>query len=147
MYLITCYTLFDITYTGVPNRHKPADQDAEWIYRRNTQCNFDTVLQAINLRSQPEVVRNPKKFQINFNTFNKFGYLYENSEEINCWSFDFSVNHRSVFNDGISELGALYNDCNDIPMLKCGTEWEKLSNKLDTTNELRNIYFEVSSHE
>lgn len=147
MYLITCYTLFDITQTGVLNRHRPTDQDnKEWIYKRNTQCNFDTILQSINLRSQPEIARIPKKMSIKFSEFNNFGYLYEDEEEVNCWSFDFTVSHGSVFNDGISELGALYTDCQDVPMIKCGTEWDKLSNTLDTTEELRNIYFEVVSH-
>ena len=57
------------------------------------------------------------------------------------------VNHSSVFNDGITELGALYDDCHDVPMIKCGTEWDKLPNKLDATDELRNIYFEIVSNE
>ena len=144
MYLISCYTLFDITPTGVMSRHKPADSsDSTWLYKRNTQSNFDTVLQAINLRSQPEITRTPKKFPIKFSEFQKFGYLFEDENEVNCWSFEFSVNHRSVFSDGISELGALYEDCNNVPMIKCGTEWIKLPNQLDTSEELRNIYFEV----
>lgn len=145
MYLITCYTLFDITQTGVLNRHRAPDQadNTEWFYKRNTQCNFDTILQAINLRSQPEVSRIPKKNKIKFNDFTNFGYLFEDENEIPCWSFDFTVSHGSVFNDGISELGALYSDCHNVPMIRCGTEWDKLVNKIDTSDELRNIYFEI----
>lgn len=146
MYLITCYTLFDITQTGVLNRHRPVNSSDDWLYKRNTQCNFDTILQAINLRSQPEITNFPTKKTIKFNEFEKFGYLFDTSTDVNCWTFDFSVSHSSVFNDGISELGALYNDCHDVPMIKCGTEWEKLPSKLDTSDELRNIYFEVISH-
>lgn len=147
MYFITCYTLFDITQTGVLNRHKPPENEtAEWFHRRNTQCNFDTILQAINLRSQPEITRIPKKTSIKLDTFTNFGYLLEEDEEINSWSFEFTVGHGSVFNDGISELGALYSDCHGIPMILCGTEWDKLTNKLDSTDELRNIYFEVVSN-
>lgn len=142
--MLTCYTLFDITQTGVLNRQRPVDQNnADWIFKRNTQSNFDTVLQAISLRSQPDVIRSPKKIEIKFDEFTNFGFLYEDEEPVNCWSFDFTVHHSSVFNDGINELGALYNDCHNIPMTKCGTEWKKLSNMLDTTEELRNIYFEV----
>jgi hypothetical protein len=148
MYLITCYTLFDITYTGVLNRQNPpAGENDSWYYKRNTQCNFDTILQAINMRSQPEIIKNPKSITIDFNEFNKFGYLYESKEKIKCWTFEFTVSHRSVFDDGISELGALYNDCNGVPMIKCGTEFDKISNTLDITDELKNIYFEVSSYE
>lgn len=147
MYLLTCYTLFDITQTGVMNRYKPADMiDPGWLHKRNTQCNFDTILQAINLRSQPEITRNPKKISIKFNEFGNFGYLFDDETEVNCWSFEFNVNHRSVFANGISELGALYEDCHNVPMIKCGTEWEKLSNMLDTSDELRNIYFEIANN-
>lgn len=147
MYLITCYTLFDITQTGVLNRHRPPDsENEEWFYKRNTQCNFDTILQAINLRSQPEITIAPKKTLIKFDEFTNFGYLYEAEGEVSCWSFDFTVSHGSVFTDGISELGALYNDCHSIPMILCGTEWGKLTNKLDTTDELRNIYFETKNN-
>ena len=147
MYYITCYTLFDITHTGVSSRHKPLDQEtSDWLYKRNTQSNFDTILQAVNLRSQPEITKLPKKNTIKFSEFTNFGYLYEDENPVNCWVFDFSVQHGSVFNDGISELGALYNDCHNVPMMRCGTEWDKLSNILDTTDELRNIYFEISNH-
>ena len=150
-YKITCFTLFDITYTGVMNRTRPeVDSDVDaWLIKRNTQCNFDTVQQAISLRSQPDIIRFPEKTQIKFNEFNNFGFLFENetTEDINCWSFDFEVQHPSVFADGLHELGALYTDCHGIPMIKCGSEWNKLPNFLDTTDELRNIYFTVYKNE
>jgi len=142
-YIISCYTLYDITQTGVLNRQRPINQENDWTYKRNTQSNFDTILQAISLRSQPDILKSPKKIQILFDDFRNFGFLYEDEQEVNCWTFDFVVQHGSVFNDGISELGALYSDCHNVPMIKCGTEWGKLDNVLDTTEELKNIYFEV----
>ena len=52
-YRIRCYTLFDITRTGVLNRKSPAMYNPEelksWEYKRNTQANYDTILQIINL--------------------------------------------------------------------------------------------------
>jgi hypothetical protein len=149
-FTITCYTLFDITPTGVVNRHRPVvDEDmASWLYKRNTQCNFDTVLQAISLRSQPELVRKPEKIKIRFDE-TEFGFLFQQQDDevYDCWSFDFDIQHPSVFNDGITELGALYNDCDTVPMIKCGTEWDKLPAFLDTSPELRNIYFKVVKYE
>ena len=103
-------------------------------------------LPIFSLRSQPDIIRNPKKYHIKFSEFTNFGFLYEDELEVNCWSFDFTVQHSSVFKDGISDLGALYNDCHNVPMTKCGTEYSKLSNKLDSTDELRNIYFEVMNN-
>ena len=52
-----------------------------------------------------------------------------------------------VFDNGIDELGLLFEDCDGVPMIKQGTEWEKLSTFLDTSPELKNIYFEVLSNE
>ena len=146
-FTIICYSLFDITQTGVLNRHKP-DMDInhdDWILKRNTQCNFDTVLQAISLRSQPEILNSPTLTKIRFDEFLEFGFLFEQqeNEEYNCWTFDFSIQHPSVFANGVDELGALYSDCDRTPMIKCGTEWEKLPSFLDSSPELRNIYFKV----
>jgi hypothetical protein len=147
-YIISCYTLFDITQTNVPNRYRP-DMDKEWHYKRNTQSNFDTVQQAISLRSQPEVVRIPEKIEIKFDEFTEFGFLFEqqDNETYPCWTFDFAVQHPSVFYDGIIELGALYRDCEHVPMIKCHTEWNQLPTFLDTSDELRNIYFKVLNND
>lgn len=147
-YKITCYTLFDITNTGVLARHKPPSENVEeWLHQRNTQCNFDTIVQAISLRSQPDVTKKPQHNKIRFDEFENFGFLFQQleNEEYDCWSFEFEVHHPSVFNDGISELGALYSDCSNVPMIKCGSEWDKLPAFLDTSDELRNIYFKLTN--
>ena len=149
-FTITCYTLFDITPTGVMNRNRPVvDEEIPiWLQKRNTQCNFDTVIQSISLRSQPDVNRNPEKIQIRFDEFTNFGFLYQQleNETYDCWSFDFDIQHPSVFNDGINELGALYSDCDTVPMIKTNTAWNKLPAFLDTSDELRNIYFKVVNY-
>ena len=61
-YTISCYTLFDITPTGVVNRSRPVvdEELIPWLHKRNTQCNFDTVLQGF----QPEFEVTPEKTEI-----------------------------------------------------------------------------------
>ncbi len=143
---ISCYTLFDITQTGVVNRSKPGIEDnlEVWLHNRNTQCNFDTIVQAISLRSQPEDITTPNLMKIKLSEFENFGFLFEEEDtEINCWTFDFTIQHASVYNDGITELGSLYSDCDQVPMIKTYTAWNKLPEFLDSTDELRNIYFKV----
>ena len=145
---IICYTLFDITQTGVLNRAKPGEDQVlqEWILKRNQQCNFDTLMQAISLRSQPELTNRPEKMHMKLDV-SMFGFLYENDERtFPVWKFEFTVQHSSVFEDGLSELGALYNDCDGIPMIKCGTEIDTISNFLDTTPELKNLHFAKVNH-
>jgi hypothetical protein len=135
--------LFDITQTGVLNRSKPIGEDVRvWIERRNTQCNFDTILQVISLRSQPEVCKLPISFEMTESDFDKFGFLYKPNNSSYCWHFDFEVQHPSVFENGIKPLGALYKDCEGVPMIVCDNQIQTPA-FLDVTEELRNIYFEV----
>ena len=150
---IRCYTLFDITKTGITNRRNHSklgpDKDKEWERLRNTQCNFDTIVQVISLRSQPENITDPIEGIVMFDgEFDMFGFLFDNDDKAHsCWSFDFTVNYYDVYNDGINELGHLYFDCDSVPMIKTKDSWDKLPSFLDTSPELRNIYFEVIKDE
>lgn len=140
-----CSTLFDITPTGVINRFKPAGpNDLTWAYKRNTQCNFDTILQIISLRSQPEVVKSPTKLQLVNQDYDIFGFLYQTpSEDINYyWQFEFEIQHSSVFENGIIKYGALYEDCKGVPMIVCDTNINNLLSVLNISVELKNIHFE-----
>lgn len=143
---IVVYTLFDITQTGVMTRSRPHENDIEeWIYRRNTQCNFDTLLQVISLRSQPEVVKLPIRLEMSKDDFARFGFLYEQIEDrpTYCWRFEFEIHHSSVFENGISPLGALYKDCEGVPMILCKEQLNKMPAFLDISDELKTVYFEV----
>lgn len=140
---LICYTLFNITQTGVLNRSKPNTSDTQdWIEKRNTQCNFDTILQVISLRSQPEVVKIPVKKELTESIINKFGYYYNLTQQDYFYTFEFEIQHSSVFENGIQQYGALYNDCSNVPMIRCDNQHISLPEMLDITNELRNIYFE-----
>ena len=141
--------MFDITNTGVLNRRPPSfledEKLGEWNKNKKRQCNFDTVLQVISLRSQPENITSPYTSAIKFEEFDKFGFLFETTDDqlVTKWAFEFTVNYHGVFNDGITELGALYSDCDSVPMITGLSEWNKLPNFLDVSPELKNIYFEV----
>ena len=112
-----------------------------WIKRRNTQCNFDTILQVISLRSQPEVIKQPIQVELTDET-EHFGFLYE-KEPAYYWKFEFEVQHSSVFENGISPLGALYKDCEGVPMITVDTQHSMCPKFLDISPELKNIHFEV----
>jgi hypothetical protein len=143
---ICCYTLFDITQTGVLNRSKPQEADVQdWILKRNTQCNFDTILQVISLRSQPDITKAPAKFQLKETDLDKFGFLFNIDDTTTqyYWKFEFEVHHSSVFENGIVTFGALYKDCEGVPMILCPNQINGITPFLDITDELRNIYFEA----
>ena len=151
MTLIKCYTLFDICFTGISKRNPPAnleeDKVKQWHVNRNRQINFDTIVQVISLRSQPEQISTVEKSVINLKDFQNFGFMYHDDGEQNCYVFNFSVPHKEVFEDGYSSLGALYQDCDGVPMIKLESDWDKLPSFLDSSPELRNIYFEVIPNE
>jgi len=149
-YRIRCHTLFDVTRTQTisrrPSVNFTTEQYKDWEIKRNAQTNFDTVMQIISIRCQPENSSNPEQKKINFAMLEKFGFLFDNEEDQSCWVFDFDIAKENVFDDGIDNLGYLFEDCHGVPMTKTSREWNKLPDFLDTSSELRNIHFEVISH-
>ena len=133
---IKCVTLFDITKTGA-SRRQIATKDA------NQQINFETILQIISMRCQPENITSPKRIVIDKKDA-RWGekYLVE-TQNILAWEFFFDVYHREVFNDGENKLGNLYSDSNEVPMIVNLDETSRLSSKINTSGELKNIHYEI----
>lgn len=139
---LACYTLFDITQTGVINRARPGIEVTnvnEWVTNRNTQCNLDTIIQVISLRGQPENITRPIKTKVP--DLHEFGTIYKDVTKYYAWTFDFEVHHSSVFEDGIETLGALYKDCQGVPMISIETQYPRIHSFLDVTVTTKNIYF------
>jgi hypothetical protein len=145
-----CYTLFDITKTNITNRKAPSDLSVEqagvWQSKRNMQCNFDTIIQLISLRAQPEDITDPVKHNSKADPFDKFG-SFLSTTPFDYWTFTFTVNHAGVFNDGTNELGFLYSDCDLVPMIKIDQAHSKTSPFLEVNPALGNIYFEMTNDE
>lgn len=127
-YLFRCYTLFDIENTGVTSRRNTQPNDPVTRVLQAKQCNYDTLLQVISLRSQPEIVTKPIKYQ-------KHPKLH--GDESTCWMFEFEVFHQDVFGPNLEYLSQ---DCSQVPMIDT-TNTETTHAFLSTTFE-PNIYFE-----
>lgn len=144
---INCYTLFDITDTGIRSHIRSAqfpmkdkhgnaiNNEKEWIRARNQQRNWETVLQIISLRSQPLRIIGPRKIDV------KWG---KKEQKINAWRFNFEVEHSNVFYSKNNELGLLVDDANGVPMLTGLNESIEMPPYLLATGNLVNIYFELS---
>ncbi len=56
MTILKCYTLFDVSFTGVSKRNPPAnleeDKVKQWHINRNRQINFDTIIQVISVNQE-----------------------------------------------------------------------------------------------
>jgi len=129
-----CTTLFDCTSTGITGHFRIGQipfQDRsgrhinninDWNRSRNQQRNFETLLQIISLRSQPERIAAPQKTS-------------------QGWSFSFEVEAESTFTlDGDPDVfAALYKDCNGVPMI---TGLDESQNIDPVLKPKQNIWFE-----
>lgn len=139
---IVCRTLFDCTYTGVTGSFKPSqvpftDRAAQtitnmqqWNHSRNQQRNWETVLQIISLRVQPENIVLP---------------WYKDNQ----WQFEFTVNSQDVYalSNHPDPLAGLKTACEGVPMI-CGlNEKHSLSSVLQPWSQDQNIWFEsINNH-
>lgn len=110
---MTCRTLFDITRTEVKhafNTGRVPFTDAagqaitdhrSWMLARNQQRNWETLIQLLSLRTQPQNIAGPD-FWIG-------GEIW--------WAFDFAVDDAKVFSLGDRPFGQLEQDCAMVPML------------------------------
>jgi hypothetical protein len=142
---IRCRTLFDITQTHVSNRRGLLESNVNPAFdqQRLQQANFETVLQVISLRSQPENISETTVTQTKLRAGSEWGTAYRSKNKVKCWQFEFTVAHTKVFAREDHELGALLADCQNVPMIKDLDEWHSIANTLDVSPELRNIIFEV----
>jgi hypothetical protein len=97
------------------------------------------------MRGQPEDITDPEKSMESLNKTKKWGTAYASKAKVPVWEFTFVVDQPYVFNDGISDVGNLIKDSQGIPIVIGLDEWSKISNTIDTTDEFRNIYFEIIS--
>lgn len=142
---IRCRTLFDITNTNQSNRRglleNEPDRDA--VKQRMQQANFETILQIVSMRSQPENITTPVLVSTKFGADSPWGSAYRSKKPVNSWEFEFTVNYKQVFANEHDKLGALLQDCRGVPMIKDLTEWHSIETTLNVSPELRNIIFEI----
>ena len=132
--IFTCYTLVDITYTGV--LRATADRDSK--IKRNQQRNYETLLQIIGLRAQPMIFEKPFcHVKTKLDTF-EFGDWYTGAH--NVWVLKFSVEHPGVFSDSLNLFGLLESDLS--PVTAGLNETIDLQVPLFSTSmDLKNTYF------
>lgn len=138
--MIRCYTLIDITPTGFTRKPKTPEQ----IIRRNQQRNYETFIQLISLRSQPNILHQPKKLkdvQIEDHVFGN--YYMPSLFPYTVWVFDFESEQAVAYADDTSPVGSLIQDFNNIPVIDNLAETAKINNTINTLGEHTNTYFQV----
>jgi len=113
MKFFTGVTLVDITATGVV-RHT-----AEQEVARNQQRNWETVLQVIGLRAQPQLIEGPVVREFEIDHTSGFGEMYQGTHKV--WMFCFGVESEDVFLLDGDPVGGLDKDLAQVPII-CGLE-------------------------
>jgi hypothetical protein len=136
---IKCQTLFDITKTNITNRRRNLEApDNENVIRlRNQQSNFETLVQVISMRSQPENITDPV---ISISSRNQIFTKTKLPKDTKIWSFTFTVESAAVYRKNEIQLGNLVDDCQGVPMITGLDETKTILSHLDSDT---NITFEV----
>lgn len=137
---INCYSLFDITATGITGNYRSIqypyttksglviNNDRELTQARNQQRNLDTILQLLSLRTQlfdighPELIENSD--------------LFPGAQRI--WHFNFAIEDQDQWSVDNDEFWLLKQDSNGTPMLTGLTEDPGLNPWIDPS---QNIHF------
>lgn len=137
---IRCITLYDVTKTGVSSRRKLLDHLPSDERLRKQQSNFETLLQIIGLRCQPEDITTPAIIEIDKTLW---GSEYSILKKIAAWQFEFTVDNDAIYHQDNDQLFHLRNDCVGVPMIVHLDEAAQLPNTIDLSPQYKNIHFEV----
>lgn len=119
-----CVTLMDITVTNVTRGES---------IQRNQQRNWESLIQALSLKTQIEVVVGPEKVE-NFQITSIFENFYDPIQTV--WAFGF-YSEKNIYTEDI-----LISDCNNIPMITGLEETARFMLPIThTRGSLKNIYF------
>lgn len=130
----TGYTLVDITSTGV-TRYRPEQE-----FERNQQRNWETVLQTIGLRTQPQMIKGPVSTESNLTDGWDFGEAYQGRHKI--WIWTFAVEHSDVYLTNDDPIGGLLKDFEQIPIIQGLEETARFMLPIfHPHGAIKNIYF------
>lgn len=133
---IVCRTLFDCSLTGVTGHYRSSEipfvdlagqtvaNQQDWNHSRNQQRNWETLMQIMGLRTQPQAITAP---------------VYQD----HAWQFDFESESEGVYEiHGNSDaLAGLKQDCEGVPMMLNLGEQPSMAPTIATAGEHQNIWF------
>jgi len=126
-------TLVDITATGVTR----GDNDS---LERNQQRNWETVLQCISLRTQPQNIQPPTQATLADVGAADFGDFYQGEQKV--WVWTWTVEQTEVYDLPGKPMGALQQDFEQVPIVTYLTETARFMLPIFYPyGSIKNIYF------
>ena len=110
MQYYTGFTLVDITDTGVTRSRSGQEK------QRNQQRNWETLIQVLSLRTQPQEMDGPYINEYEITSDSIFGEMYQGKHLV--WHFSFGVEAVNVFKNNKSDYGLLYEDFAEVPIIQ-----------------------------
>lgn len=135
---IACKTLFDCSVTGITGHYRAAqvpfkdrasqlitDQET-WNRSRNQQRNWETLLQVLGLRTQPNILVEP--------------YCRDG-----VWYFEFETASEGIYDipGNTDPVAGLLQDCSEVPMVLNLDEQNTVKPVLCISGPSQNIWFNV----
>jgi hypothetical protein len=145
---IECFTLFDITATGVNNSRSPESfpwmtrggilvkDNKDLVQARNQQRNWDTLLQLIGMRTQSFEIETPKLLEATDHTS-----LPVPVSDQRVWYFAFSVENPQQWLLDDDYYHWLKNDSDCVPMIVGLTETPGLDPYIIVQGSQTNLWF------
>jgi hypothetical protein len=127
------FSLVDITATGVTRSNMPDN------IQRNQQRNWETVMQCMGLRTQPQNIQIPT---ITFEAMKKyeFGDFYCGEQKI--WNWYWTVEREDIYDLKDKQLGGLQLDFEQVPIITGLQETAKFMLPIFYPyGTIKNIYF------
>lgn len=132
------YSLVDITATGVVR-----DNNSDTL-PRDQQRNWETVLQCLGLRTQPQHIQIPVAY-ITYNDVLRrwpFGDFY-NRENQTVWVWSWAVESDSFYSMNNDPIGGLLSDFEQVPIITGLEETARFMLPIfHPHGAIKNIYFE-----
>jgi hypothetical protein len=86
--MIEIYSLIDITKTNIQRNNRAQGSSLsqkEWDFKRNQERNWQTVIQLLGLRFQPETITAPVRLDNQRPASLGFGWMYGPLDDITVW--------------------------------------------------------------
>jgi hypothetical protein len=127
------YSLVDITATGVVRSVDPDAVD------RHQQRNWETVIQCMSLRTQPQHIQTPTRIEIELDKL-AFGDFYEGTQQV--WTWQWAVEGKGVYDLPGKPLGGLQQDFEQVPIITGLAETAKFMLPIFYPyGTIKNVYF------
>jgi hypothetical protein len=132
IHLYQGFSLIDITATGVIR-----GQDADAV-DRNQQRNWETVIQCMGLRTQPQNIQPPSQIDVGLDQL-EFGDFYSGIQRV--WTWTWTVESAGVY-DTDRPLGGLLQDFEQVPVITGLTETARFMLPIFYPyGSIKNVYF------